>query len=149
MAEVGVPELFIVGVDGSDGARRAAAFAAERARCMGARLLLLGVIEWSRYAFYTPEELETRGRDKQRATERAEREVLRPLAESLQGEGLEVDCLVRHGHAAEVIEQLAEARGASEVFVGRVGRSPFGGALFGSVTHRIVSTSKVPVTVVP
>lgn len=41
----GVQETFIVGVDGSDCARRAAGFAAQRARRTRARLVLLVVIE--------------------------------------------------------------------------------------------------------
>lgn len=142
-------ETFLVGIDGSDCARRAADFAAKRARKTEAKLVLVGVIEWSRYAFYTPEELETRRRDRDQAVKQVTAEVLGPLADTFTGQGLEVTCLVRHGHAAEVLKDLAEETGAVQIFIGRQGRSSFGDALFGGVTNRILSIAPVPVTVVP
>lgn len=150
-----VQETFIVGVDGSDCARRAAEFAAQRARRTGARLVLLGVIEWSRYSFYTPEELETRARDRGAEIERVQARVLQPLADALTDAvegalgGLEIRCMVRHGHAADVIRAVAEEERAAQIFIGRQGRSSFGDAFFGGVTNRIVSIAPVPVTVVP
>lgn len=78
-------ETFIVGIDGSDCARRAAEFAARRARTAGARVVLLGVVEWSRYSFYTPEELETRARDRSAEIARVSTQVLGPLAASWRG----------------------------------------------------------------
>ncbi len=100
MDEAKVQEMFVAGIDGSDCARRAAEFAAQRARVAGAKLTLVGVIEWSRYGFYTPEDLETRSRDRSTEIERAKKEVLVPLAAALGAEGLEISCTVRHGHAA-------------------------------------------------
>lgn len=94
-----------------------------------------------------PEELETRARDRSAEIERVNNQVLGPLAASL--EGLEVACAVRHGHAADVIKAVAEEERAAQIFIGRQGRSSFGDTLFGGVTHRIVSTAPVPVTVVP
>ena len=148
-------ETFIVGIDGSDCARRAAEFAAVRARRTGARLVLLGVIEWSRYSFYTPEELETRARDRSAEIERVRTRILQPIADALADPrndalgDLEVSCAVRHGHAADVIRAVAEEERAAQIFIGRQGRSSFGDAFFGGVTNRIVSIAPVPVTVVP
>ncbi len=116
---------------------------------MGAKLTLVGVIEWSRYGFYTPEDLETRSRDRSAEIERAKKEVLVPLAAALGAGGLEISCTVRHGHAAEVIRAVAEEVRATQIFIGRQGRSSFGDALFGGVTNRILSIAPVPVTVVP
>lgn len=140
-------EVFIVGIDGSDCARRAAEFAARRARKVEAGVVLVGVIEWSRYSFHTPEELETRARDRTAEIERVRAEVLQPLADTLTG--LAVVCTVRHGHAADVIKAVAEEERATQIFIGRQGHSSFGDAFFGGVTNRIVSTAPVPVTVVP
>lgn len=142
-----IRETFVVGIDGSDCSRRAAGFAAERARKLGAKIVLLGVIEWSRYSFYTPEELETRSRDRSAETRRVETQVLEPLAKDMMG--LEVSCTVRHGHAADTLRAVAEEVGATQIFIGRQGHSSFGDAFFGGVTNRIVSTATVPVTVVP
>ena len=146
-----IRETFVVGIDGSDCARRAAEFAAERAHRVEAKVVLLGVIEWSRYSFYTPEELETRSRDRNAEVARVEAEVLKPLADNLTQKlgGLEVSCSVRHGHAADVLKTVAEEEQATQIFIGRQGHSSFGDAFFGGVTNRIVSTASVPVTVVP
>ena len=139
---------FLVGVDGSDGARRAAEFAAERARSEGARLLLVCVVEWSPFDTLTPDEQAERHVQRQKEIEAAETKVLAPLRESL-GEGLEDDTLVRHGHVAEVLCELASERGAAQVFSGRRGRGRFKSLLFGSVAGSLVQVSPVPVTVVP
>ena len=49
---------FLVGVDGSEGAQRAAQFAAKRARAEGFLLILAHVVDWSPYEFLTPEEVQ-------------------------------------------------------------------------------------------
>ena len=141
---------FLVGVDGSDGSRRAALFAAERARGEGARLLLVHVVDWSPYEVLTPQELESRHVDRQREIDDSTREILGPLVEAVkQGGDLEVESLVRHGHAGEVICQLAKDRGVTQVFTGRRGRTKLGALLFGSVSGTLVQVCPVPLTVVP
>jgi nucleotide-binding universal stress UspA family protein len=139
---------FLVGVDGSEGAQRAAAFAAERARNEGARLLLVCVVEWSPFDTLTPDEQAGRHVEREKEIAHAEAEVLKPIRESL-GKGLEVESLVRHGHVAEVLCELAQERGVAQIFSGRLGRGRFKSLLFGSVAGSLVQVSPVPVTVVP
>lgn len=142
-------ETFLVGTDGSECARRAAEFAAERAKDLDATLIVLAVVEWSRYAFYTPEELESRPVAKKEEIEQANSQVLAPLKTHLELGKVSVKTLVRHGHAADVLDKVAREEGASQIFIGRHGRSRLETALFGSVTHRLLQLSSVPVTVVP
>jgi len=139
---------FLVGVDGSEGSRRAAEFAAERARRENARLLLVCVVEWSPFGTLTPEEQAERHVQREKEIASAEAQVLAPLRESL-GEGLEIESLVRHGHVAEVLCDLATERGAAQIFSGRLGRGRFKSLLFGSVAGSLVQVAPVPVTVVP
>lgn len=139
---------FLVAVDGSDGAKRATRFAAERARASGARLHLLHVVEWSPYEVLTPRELEGRHVEREREIERARTELLEPLSEQF-GKGLEVIGEVRHGHPAEIICEVAKEVGAIQVFSGRRGRSKVQNLLFGSVAGSLVQTCPVPLTVVP
>ena len=140
---------FLVGTDGSDCAQRAAEFAAQHAKAEGATIVLLAVVEWSRYAFYTPEELEGRPAAKKAEIEKAKAQVLEPLKAKLDlGQGA-VKTLVRHGHAADVLNDVAKKEGASQIFIGRHGRSRIEQALFGSVTNRLLQMATVPVTVVP
>lgn len=138
----------LVGIDGSEYAERAADFAAEHAKHVGADLHLIGVIEWSNYSFLTPEELETRHKDRAEE-EKSANQVLKPIQERLSQDGLNVQTSVRFGHAAKILKEVAEEEKASQIFIGRHGRSRFETALFGSVTNKILQLAPVPVTVVP
>jgi len=139
---------FLVGVDGSDGARRAAEFAAERARREGARLVLACVVEWSPFGALTPDEQAERHVQREKEIRVAETQVLAPLRSAL-GADLEVETVVRHGHVAEVLCNLAREKGAAQIFSGRLGRGRFEALLFGSVAGSLVQVAPVPVTVVP
>jgi nucleotide-binding universal stress UspA family protein len=142
-------DIMLVGIDGSETSRRAAAFAAARARAAKGRLVLAYVIEWSPYTFNTPEENEVRHKRREEEIERATTQVLDPWVAELRATGLEVDGVVRHGHAADVLSGLAGELGAAQVFVGRRGQSRIAALLFGSVAGTLVQISPVPVTVVP
>jgi len=142
-------DTMLVGVDGSESSRRAADFAAARARAGSARLVVAYVIEWSPYTFNTPEENEVRHKRREEEIERAQTQVLDPLVAELRATGIEVEGVVRHGHAAEVLGGLAREFGAAQIFIGRVGHSRIAALLFGSVTATLVQISPVPVTVVP
>jgi nucleotide-binding universal stress UspA family protein len=141
-------ETMLVGVDGSEASHRAADFAAARARVGNARLVVAYVIEWSPYSFNTPEENEQRHKRREEEIARAEAH-LAPLLSKLRGAGLEVEGVVRHGHAAETVSALAAEYGAAQIFIGRRGVSKIAAMLFGSVAGSLVQISPVPVTVVP
>ena len=61
----------------------------------------------------------------------------------------EVEGVVRHGHAAQVLSDLAGETGADQIFIGRRGLSKLQALLFGSVAGSLVQISPVPVTVIP
>ena len=142
-------DTMLVGIDGSEASRRAAEFAATRARAGRARLVAAYVIEWSPYTFNTPEENEQRHKRREEEIERARTQVLDPLVATLRSSGLEVEGVVRHGHAAQVLSDLAVEHGAAQIFIGRRGISAIAAMLFGSVAGSLVQVSPVPVTVVP
>jgi nucleotide-binding universal stress UspA family protein len=141
-------DIMLVGVDGSQASRRAADFAAARAQAGKARLVVAYVIEWSPYTFNTPEENEQRHKRREEEIARAEAH-LAPLLSELRAGGLEVESVVRHGHAAEALSGLAGEYGAVQIFIGRRGVSKIAAMLFGSVAGSLVQISPVPVTVVP
>ena len=122
--------------------------AAKHAEQSGADLHLLAVIEWSRYGFYTPEELESRPRDREAEIDKAQ-QILTPLKERLANKGVPIETSVEFGHPARLLSEMAEQKGAAQIYIGRNGRSRFETALFGSVTNRILQLAPVPVTVVP
>ena len=142
-------DTFLVGVDGSEGAERAAEFAAKQAKDCNARLVVAYVIEWSPYTFNTPEENEQRHKRREEEISRAESEVLQPIVASLTQGGTDAVGVVRHGHAAEVLSALAGEHNASQIFIGRRGLSKLKALLFGSVAGSLVQISPVPVTVIP
>ena len=142
-------DSFLVGVDGSDGSERAALFAIDRAKRMGAKLVVVYVIEWSPYSFNTPEENEVRHARREQEIALAREKVLDPLLAKMDTEGLETIGVVRHGHIAEVMNRLAREHSVAGMFIGRLGNGRLKSLLFGSVTSQLVQSAHVPVTVVP
>ena len=139
----------LVGVDGSDGGSRAADFAASRATESQTQLVVAYVIEWSPYSFNTPQENEERHKRREEEITRAESDVVQPLLETLKARGVDAKGIVRHGHAAEVLSQIAKEEGASQIFIGRRGLTTLQALLFGSTAGSLVQISPVPVTVIP
>lgn len=142
-------DTFVVGVDGSQGSERAAVFAAERAKIVGAKLVVVFVIEWSPYSFNTPEENEQRHKRREEEITRAHEKVLDPMMRQISREGLETESMVRHGNIAEVMNRVATERHAIGMYIGRLGNGRLKNILFGSVTSQLVQSSHIPVTVVP
>ena len=146
MVEQVPPNTVVVGVDGSEAGERAARFASRIVR--GGTLVIACVVPWSPFAVQTAEENEQRRASKQRETEDAHR-IVDPLVESFTGEGVKVEGVVRHGHPAETLSDLAREHGADHLVVGRVGQSKVRSLLFGSTPGNLIQIAMVPVTVVP
>ena len=142
-------DIMLVGIDGSPESQRAATFAAGRAKLNNAHLIVVYVIEWSPYTFNTPEENEVRHKRREEEISVAQERVLDPLLKQLRDLSVEVSGVMRHGHPAQVLNDLAADHGAIQTFIGRRGHSRLKNLLFGSVASDLVQTSRVPVTVVP
>lgn len=140
---------FVVGVDGSERSMRAALFAAERAKQMDTRLLVVFVIEWSPYTFNTQEENAQRKKRFEGEIESATHKILNPMLKEIRELGVDVEGFVRHGNISKVIIQLAKEHDAKALFIGRLGTSRLKSMLFGSVTSNLVQMSPIPVVVVP
>lgn len=144
-----MPQVIVVGVDGSEAGARAAHFAAQHAQGAGDQLVVAYVVPWSPYSVQTAEENEQRRITRQRETEAAQADIVDPMVAQLLDEGSKVEGLVRHGHPAEVLCDIAEQRGAAHVVVGRRGQSRVRSLLFGSTPGNLIQIATVPVTVVP
>ena len=142
-------ETFLVGVDGSEGGQRAVDFATARAKSSGASIVIAYVIEWSPYSFMTPEELEERHKQHDEEIAKAKTQVIDALVAAVHAQGMQVKGVVRHGHAAEALCQIAKEEKATQLFVGRRGISKLKAMLFGSISGSLVQISPIPVTVVP
>jgi nucleotide-binding universal stress UspA family protein len=143
------PEVVVVGVDGSEAGERAAHFAGRHAREGGATLVVAFVVPWSPYAVQTARR--TSGVPPPRSARPGTRTptIVDPLVEALVAEGVKAEGVVRHGHPAETLCDIAKERGATHLLVGRIGQSRVRTLLFGSTPGNLIQISTVPVTVVP
>lgn len=142
--------MLLVGLDGTAQGEAVLGFAKERARLIRESLIVICyVIEWSPFAFQTPEENEARHARREEELRVARERILDPAVRATQAEGLAVEGVVRHGQPAAVLEEIARARGASQIIVGRAGARSLTERFFGSVSARLAATASVPVTIVP
>ncbi|MFY0660106.1 MAG: universal stress protein [Shimia sp.] len=141
--------VVLLAVDGSDGSDRALDHAISRAKQGGAKVMVAYVIEWSPYSFSSAEENATRHKRRETEIERANSEIVAPTLKRLEEEGLTCDGIVRHGHPAETLIEIAKDIGAAQILIGRRGHSGLKSLLFGSVAGNLIQTAPVPVVVVP
>lgn len=137
----------VVGLDGSPGGEKAVA----HARRMGADgpLTLVYVIEWSPFSFQTPEENATRAKRREEEIAVAKARVLDPALAALRQDGVQAEGVVRHGDAADILDDVALKRGADGIVIARTSASGLRSRVFGSVAANLVMHARVPVTVVP
>jgi nucleotide-binding universal stress UspA family protein len=138
----------IVAYDGTASAKRAVQFAAGQAKAGGGTVHLVHVLEWSPYSFLTPEELNERHKRREEELTRA-KALVQPVVDDLKAKGVEASCEIRHGHAGELLCEIAEDKRARQIFIGRIGSTSIAARLMGSLALTLVQASPVPVTVVP
>lgn len=144
-----MPGKYVVGYDDSSPARRAMDFALEKAKQTGGSVVVAHVLEWSPYTFLTPQELEERHKRRTEELKRAEEAILAPLADKLKDCGVEVEMVIKYGHIAEKLCEIAKQVGATQMVVGRDGNSALVARVFGSVAGTLVQIAPVPCTIVP
>ncbi len=138
----------VVGADGSEGGRRALAWAVEEARLRKSSVAAVCVIDRR----YMDPDL---GVLVAPANKELEEEAQRSLDAALEAvggaEGVEVRSEVlhaqRHGVAGTLLERAEE--GADMVVVGSRGHGGFTGLLLGSVSQQVIQHAPCPVVVVP
>ena len=140
---------FVVGCDGSDASRRALDLAVDLAGSCNASLLLAHVLEWSPYSFLTPTELEERHKRRGEELERAKKALLDPLVDSVKDKNLKVETVIKYGHVAQTLAEIASSENASQLFIGRTGDSALTVRVFGSVAGSLAQITTVPCTIVP
>ena len=140
----------VVGLDGSPSGENALAYAKTQAKLIGdCEIMLCFVIEWSPFSFQTPEENEMRHKRREEEIATAKERVIDPAVAATKKDGVAASSLVRHGDAADILDDLATANGALQIIVGRTGARGLKERIFGGVTGRLVATSQVPVTIIP
>lgn len=140
-------ETFIVAYDGSHDA--VVDYAIKRALKADAALHIVHVLEWSPFAFLTPEEIEQRHRARTEELARADREVLQPILAKAKAAGVEVSGEVRFGAVVSILCDIALSKDAEQMFTGRTGDTPLKARMFGSVAIGLAQASPVPIVIVP
>jgi len=141
--------VLLVGTDCSKCSDRAVEYAKNWAKSSGSKLYVAHVIEWSPFSFNTPQELEQRHKRREDELERAQALVIDPIVAELRAEGVDAHGVIRHGHPAETLNELANELKATNIVIGRRGQSAIKAKLFGSATSTLVQIADHPVTVVP
>jgi len=118
----------LLGYDGSDGAKHALGVAAGLAKKLDRTLVLVYASDVS------PNDGET---------------VLAEAAAAARNEGVEAELLIEHTDSAEGLAHAARERGAAMIVVGTRGNPTLKGLVLGSVSHKLLHLSEVPVLVVP
>jgi nucleotide-binding universal stress UspA family protein len=136
-------KTIVLGIDGSEGAKRAVPVAVELARQGGARLLMAHV----------DERIATKGdMPSIRVDEDEIRAEIGRMAEKITSEGVDTtveNAVVVLGGPAHAIKEIADDVDAEMIVVGTRGHSPVAGLILGSVTERLLHIAKRPVVGVP
>jgi len=132
----------VLGYDGSDGAVLALEQAIELAKLESARIVVV-------FAYEIPAAYGGETGDYRRVLrERAEEQTKKALPR-LQESGVEFDVELIPERPVVGLVHVAKETGASLIVVGTNGEHPIKGVVLGSVAHKLLHVSHVPVLVVP
>jgi nucleotide-binding universal stress UspA family protein len=136
--------VLVVGVDGSDGARRALRWALDEAQRTDAAVRVVAAYQWNSVEAIAPAP-GTPAEAREQATQVCATEVANAIAET--GDRHVVSCDVVEGRPAEVLTQAA--RTARLLILGSHGHSRLYHSVLGSVSEECVRQAGCPVVVVP
>jgi nucleotide-binding universal stress UspA family protein len=133
----------VLGYDGSDGSKAALSTAVTVARAFAARLTIV--------FGYEPNPMGGESSDYRHQLEALGRGVVGEAvaAARAQDSSVEVEELIVPLRPVESLLEAAEQREALAIVVGGNGERPIMGAILGSVPHKLLHRSSVPVLVVP
>jgi nucleotide-binding universal stress UspA family protein len=133
----------VLGYDGSDGSKAALATAVTVARAFAARLTIV--------FGYEPNPMGGESSDYRHQLEKLGKGVVAEAVAAVRAQdaSVEVEELVVPMRPAESLLEAAVQREALAIVVGGSGERPILGAILGSVPHKLLHRSSVPVLVVP
>jgi nucleotide-binding universal stress UspA family protein len=135
-------KTIVLGLDGSDGSKRAIPMAVELAKRDGAKLVIVHI----------DERIVGKGGGDIHLDEAEIQAEAHKQAEDLSNQGIETDVVMRDvmvGGPAHPIAEVANDVGADLIVVGTRGHSGLSGILLGSVTQRLLHLAHQPVLAVP
>ncbi|MCF7553183.1 universal stress protein [Pseudonocardia sp. WMMC193] len=132
----------VLGYDSSPGAARALDLAVELASSLGAPLVLV-------HGVAPPGQVGEEAGEARHALESLAQEILAPAVETARAAGVPVTTELVADQPAAALVKVADAHDARVIVVGTWNESPWRGALFGSVAHKLLQVSDRPVLCVP
>lgn len=143
----------IVPLDGSEVAERAVSYARKVVNPKGGRITLLTAIDVPDYTVmsYYPAVVgyETNRDDMVEKAVPPAKEYLTNISDRLQAEGFNVSVDAIIGEAASTIVEQAEELKVDAIVMSTHGRSGISRWLFGSVANKVLTTTNIPVFIVP
>lgn len=133
-------------VDGSDYTKRMLAYLAAHEELLGAKHEYVALTVVTPIPGYAKRFLD-KGVCEDYYAEQAE-EVFKPVRAFAAQQGWNVRCIAQHGHAADVIAEVAAAEKVDLIVMGSHGHSSLGNVVLGSVTSGVLARSKAPVLLV-
>ena len=137
-----MPSPIVLGYDGSEGAKGALDKAVELAKLDGSRIVVV-------FGFEIPAAYGGETGDYRRAVRELAEEVGKDAVERIGAAGVECELDLVPERPAAALVRVAEEKGASMIVVGTHGEHPISGAILGSVPHKLLHISPLPVLVVP
>lgn len=133
-------ETILAATDGSAASSVAVEQAIQLATCLGARLIVLNVVNVPALATGGDADALEAARDEAD-------EVMRTVVDAARREGVDATYLDREGQPGEAIVAAAASESADMIVVGSHGRSVVNRLLLGSVSEYVVQHAGVPVLV--
>jgi nucleotide-binding universal stress UspA family protein len=133
----------LVGVDGSENARRALEWAGALAKLVGARVL--AVYAQGLLAHDDDGELVPAQSGRGEVPQRLQDEWCAPLV----AQSVEHECIVRDGSAVAVMLETAQERDVDLIVLGSRGLGGYPELLLGSTSTQVAQRSSIPVVIVP
>jgi nucleotide-binding universal stress UspA family protein len=132
----------VLGYDGSDGSRAALEKAVEVAKLESARIVVV-------FAYEIPAAYGGETGDYRRAVRELAEQKTSEAVERITAAGVEYDVELVPERPAHGLVDVAAKVGASMIVIGTNGEHPIKGVVLGSVPHKLLHISPVPVLVVP
>jgi nucleotide-binding universal stress UspA family protein len=132
----------VLGYDGSAGSKAALEKTIELAQLEGAKIVVV-------FAYEIPAAYGGETGDYRRAVRELAEQKAAEAVERIKAEGVEHEVELVPERPVQGLVDVAEKLGASMIVVGTNGEHPIKGVVLGSVPHKLLYVSHVPVLVVP
>lgn len=143
--------LYLVAVDGSDSAKRAATRAINLAEKCHAKVKIITVMDWSYLQPLLMRDDINIGPvlNKKEEESNTIKRVITPILDEHKESNINISSELLEGDPTEMILEQAKELQANMVFVGRQGRSRIIDILLGSVANKLAHRIGVPIVLVP